>query len=68
MCGKVIHGELCKKIEIWPDEQVVSALLRIHPGEWDSQSSIGFWDTNESSNLDQMTRPSDCKKKKEKKR
>ena len=27
------------------------------PGEWDSETPLGFWQTNGSPNLGQMTRP-----------
>ena len=53
---------------------MVYAQPRIRLGEWDAQTSLGFWDTNGSPNLGQMTRPSDNqqlqkkKKKKKKKR
>ena len=53
-----------QEIEIWPYEQVEYAQLRTHPGEWDAQSSLGFWDTNKSPNLGQTTKPSDSQQKK----
>ena len=31
----------------------------ICPRKWDAQNSLGFWNTNGSSNLDQTTRPRD---------
>ena len=40
---------------------------RICPGEWDAQTSLGFWGTNGSLNLGQTTRHSDSQKKKKKK-
>ena len=40
-----------QEILIWPYEQVVYAQPRIYPREWDAQTSLGFWDTNESLNL-----------------
>ena len=42
---------------------------RIRPKNWDVQIFLGFWDTNESPILGQMTVPSDSQqeKKKEKK-
>ena len=49
-----------QEIEIWPYEYVVHAQPRIRPGEWDEQISLGFWDTNGSSNLGQTTIPRDC--------
>ena len=65
----MINWEFCKKnkpknkTEIWPYEQEVYAQPGIRPREWDVQNSLGFWDTNGSSNLDQMTRHSDGHKK-----
>ena len=44
-----------------------SAQTGIRPGEWDAQSSLGFWETNRSSNLGQTIRPSDSQQKKKKK-
>ena len=37
---------------------------RIRLGEWDSQTSLGFWDANGLPNLGQKTEPSDSEKKK----
>ena len=37
----------------------------ICPGEWDTQSSLEFWDANRSPNLVQTTRPSYNLQKKE---
>ena len=51
--------------EIWIYEQMVYAQARISSVEWDVQSSLGFWDTNDSSNLSQMTKPSDSQQKRE---
>ena len=48
---------IVQEIYIWPYEQVVYAQPRIRPGKRDAQSSLGFWDTNESPNLGQTTRP-----------
>ena len=45
---------------------MVYAQSRISPGEWDVQTSLGFWDTNGSPNLGQMRRPSDSQQKKKK--
>ena len=44
---------------IWPYYLMVFAQTRIHPREWDTQISLGFWDTNRSPNPGQKTRPSD---------
>ena len=43
----------------------------IHPGEWDTQNSLGFWDISRSPNPGQTPRHSDSrqtKKKKERKK
>ena len=42
---------IVSEIWIWPYEQVVYSQLGTCPGEWDTQSSLGFWDTNKSPNL-----------------
>ena len=42
---------------------MVYAQARIHPGKWDTQTSLGFWDTNRSSNLGQRIRRSDSQQK-----
>ena len=44
------------EIEVWPYEQIVYAQPNICPGEWHTQTPLGFWDTNELSNHDQTTR------------
>ena len=64
--GKVIHWELCKKFKF--DYTNKYAQPKIRPGEWDAQTFLGFWDTNGSHNLGQMTRFGDSKKKKKKKK
>ena len=46
---------------------MVYAQLRIRPIELDAENSLGFWDTNGSSNLGQTTRPLDNRQKKKKK-
>ena len=43
---------------------MVYAQPGICPGEWDIQASVVFWDTNKSSNLIQMTTPSERQTKK----
>ena len=43
---------------------MVYAQPRICPRKWEIQNSLGFWDTNESSNLGQTTRLSDSQQKK----
>ena len=32
---------------------------KFHPGKWDTQTSLGFWETNRSPNLRQTDSPSD---------
>ena len=46
---------------------LVFAQPGIRTGEWDAQTSLGFWDTNWSLNLGQTTRPCDSQLKKKKK-
>ena len=48
MSGEGDSLEIVQRIHIWPYEQVVYAQPRIPPGECDAQTSLGFWDTNES--------------------
>ena len=55
---------IVQEIEIRPHEQVIYAQPRICPGEWDAQSSVGFWDTNGTPNLYHMTRLCDSQQKK----
>ncbi len=45
-----------QEVEVWPFEQMVYAQPRICPREWDTQTPLGFWDTNELPNLGQTTR------------
>ena len=51
---------------------MVDAQPGICPGEWDTQTTLGFWDTNASPNHSEMTRRYDNqqqqKKKKKKKK
>ena len=56
---------IMQEIEIWPCKQVVYAQPRIRLGEQDTQSSLVFWDTNGSPNLNQTTWPSDSQEKTE---
>ena len=44
---------------------MVYAQPRIHPGECNTQNSLGFCDKNRSSNLSQTTRSSDSEQKEE---
>ena len=39
-------------------------MVHAQPRKWDEQNSLGFWDTNGSSNLGQTTKPSNSQKKK----
>ena len=57
---------IVQEIEIWPYEQVVYASTRIRPREWDTQTSLEFWDSNGSPNLGQTIRPRDSQYKKTK--
>ena len=43
---------------------MVYAQPRICPGEWNIETLLGFWDTNGSPNLGQMTRPNNDQQKK----
>ena len=45
---------------------MVYAQPKICPGEWDTQTSLGFWYTNRSPNLSQTTRPYNNQLKKKK--
>ena len=47
-----------QEIEIWSNEQVVSAQPGICPGEWDAPNFLGLCDKNISPNLGLTTRPS----------
>ena len=53
-----------QEVQIWPHEQMVYTQPRIRPVKWDAQNSLGFWDTNGSPNLGQITRPRYNHKKK----
>ena len=44
---------------------MVYAQPHICPGEWHTQTPLGFWETNRSLNLDQTTRPYNNQQKKE---
>ena len=56
--GKVIQREQCK-ISKFDHKNI------IRPREWYAQTSLGFWHTNWSPNVDRVTRPSDIQQKKE---
>ena len=62
--GKGDLLEIVQEIGIWPYKQMVYAQSRICPGEWETQTSLGIWDTNGSPNLAQTTKPSDSQQKK----
>ena len=42
-----------------------NGICTTQPGEWDAETSIGFWDTNGSINLGQMIRSCDSQQKRE---
>ena len=46
------------------DQILVYAQPRIHPRKWDAQNSLGFANTNGSSNLGPTTRHSDSQQNK----
>ena len=43
---------------------MVNTQPRICPGEWDPQSPLGFWDTNGSPNIGQITRHNNSQQRK----
>ena len=47
----------CEEIEVWLYEQMVYEQPIICPGEWDTQTPLGIWLTNESVNLGQRSWP-----------
>ena len=59
---------IVQEVYVWLCKQMVYAQPRIYPGERDSQNSVGFCDTNGSSNLRQTTKPRDSQQKKKKKK
>ena len=54
-----------QEIYIRPYHQIVYAKARIRSGDWDTQTSLGFWDTSRSPNSSREPRPCDQRKKKE---
>ena len=54
---------IVQEVWIWPYQKMIYAQPRIHPGEWDSQTSLGSWDTNRSSNIGLLTGSSDNQQK-----
>ena len=59
---------IVQRIWIWAYEWVAYIQSGICSGEWDTQTSQVFWDTNGTPNLGQTTGPSDNQKKKKKKK
>ena len=68
MGGHIDPSRMVQKTEVSPCEQMVYAQTRIYPGEWDTQTPLGFWDKNRSPNLGQTTRPCNNQQQKEKKK
>ena len=60
-----IHSELCKKMMLDHVNKRYITQPRICPGEWNAQTLPGFWVTNRSPNLSQITRPCNKQQKKE---
>ena len=54
--GKVIYCKLCQKFNFDNSKKGIWQ-PNISPGEWHTQTPLGFGDTNGSPNLDQTTRP-----------
>ena len=54
-----------QEIEIWPYESIVYSQPSSCTREWHAQTPLGFWHTNRSRNLDQMTRSCDYQQKRE---
>ena len=61
--SKVTHWELCKKLKFDLANNLY-ALPKICPREWDAQTPFGFWDTNRSPYLSQITRSCNSQQKK----
>ena len=59
---KIRLDELEIEEKLWPSMIMITI---IHPGKWDAQHSLSFWDTSRSSNLGQTTRPSSGQQRKE---
>ena len=57
--GKVIYRELYQKFKFNHTNKWYMNNPRIRPSKWNAQNSLGFWDTNGSSNYGQTTRPCD---------
>ena len=56
--GKGDPLRIVREIQIWPYYQMVYTPTRICLSEWDTQNSLGFWDTNGSPKSIQKTRAS----------
>ena len=64
MFGNVIHREQCKKFKFdYTNEWYMHNPELILGNK--TQNSLGFWDTNESPNLGQTTRPNNSQQKNE---
>ena len=59
---------MCKKLKFDHTKKILYAQLGICSGEWNPKTSLGFWDTNRSPNLNQTTRPSDSQKQQKRKK
>ena len=66
MGGQGASLGIVQKIEISSYKQMVYTQPNICSGEWDAQTSLGFWDTKGSPNLDQTTTPYNKQKKRKK--
>ena len=55
---------IVQEIWIWPYYQIIYVQPRIRPTEWYTETSLGFWDKNGSSNFDQTNRICNCQQKK----
>ena len=55
---------IVQEIEVSPYEQILNTQPRVCPGEWDAKTHMGFWDTNISPTLREMTRPCDNQQRK----
>ena len=53
-----------QEIEMWQHKQGVYVQPKIGPGEWDIQTSLGFWETYRSPNFSHTTRSSNSQQKK----
>ena len=58
----MIDWELCKNLNLTIRTNGISTTQHL-PGEWDAQTSLGFWDKNASPNICQTSRPFDNQQK-----